>query len=59
MDKTLLTVLACPNCKGKLSHSAQHDTLSCPVCQLSYPIEDNIPVMLIERATALHDENDE
>lgn len=50
MDKTLLTILACPNCKGSLSYQKAQQELTCPVCRLAYPIRDDIPVMLIDEA---------
>lgn len=53
MDKTLLTILACPNCKGSLSYQKDNQELVCPVCRLAYPIRDDIPVMLIDEARNL------
>ncbi len=48
MDKKLLTILACPNCGHSIK--LKSDELICKACKLAYPIEDNIPVMLIEEA---------
>jgi uncharacterized protein YbaR (Trm112 family) len=53
MDKTLLTILACPNCKGSLSYQKHKQELACPVCRIAYPVRDDIPVMLIEQAREL------
>ena len=53
MDKTLLTILACPNCKGSLSYQKSQQELTRRVCRLAYPIRDDIPVMLIHEARAL------
>ena len=53
MDKTLLTILACPNCKGSLHYNKEQQELICPVCRLAYPIRDGIPVMLIDEARTL------
>ncbi len=53
MDKTLLTILACPNCKGSLTYQKDQQALACPVCRLAYPIRDDIPVMLINEARVL------
>lgn len=53
MDKTLLTILACPNCKGSLSYHKDKQELTCPICRLGYPIRDDIPVMLVEEARPL------
>ena len=52
----LLELLVCPQCKGDLSLQAQgrdHDALDCSACALRYPIEDGIPVMLVEEARSL------
>jgi uncharacterized protein YbaR (Trm112 family) len=53
MDKTLLAILACPNCKGSLSYQKAQQELTCPICRVAYPIRDDIPVMLIDEARAL------
>jgi len=50
LDKELLDVLACPQCKGDLEYNAEQDTLTCQVCKLRYKIKDNIPIMLIDEA---------
>jgi len=44
----LLDILACPKCKGPVE--ADDDVVLCYQCQLSYPMRDNIPVMLIDEA---------
>ena len=46
----LLRILACPKCKGELQLSAAKDGLICSACRLVYPIEDGIPVMLLDEA---------
>ena len=53
MDKKLLTILACPSCKGELVHQPQTQELICYADSLAFPIRDNIPVMLEEQARAL------
>ncbi len=58
MDKTLLTILACPNCKGSLTYRKTEQELVCPVCRLAYPIRDDIPVMLVDEARALAADED-
>lgn len=47
-------LLACPRCRGALADagSAQAPQLRCGVCVLSYPVEQGIPVLLLERAVA-------
>lgn len=53
MDNTLLEILACPACKGKLIYRKAAQELACPACRLAYPIRDDIPVMLTEEAREL------
>lgn len=44
MDKSILDILVCPLCKGKLI--LKQDELICSFDRLAYPIRDGIPVML-------------
>ncbi|MBN1637135.1 MAG: Trm112 family protein [Deltaproteobacteria bacterium] len=53
IDKELLEVLACPKCKGKLILEEEQNGLICNNCKLKYPIEDDIPIMLIDEAIKL------
>ena len=48
LDPRLLEILCCPACQGDLEERA--DGLRCGACGLLYPIEDGIPVMLVDRA---------
>ena len=48
--KDLLDILACPKCKEKVVLDEEGTYLICKKCQLRYPIEDDIPIMLIDRA---------
>ncbi|MCK4810357.1 MAG: Trm112 family protein [Candidatus Omnitrophica bacterium] len=48
IDEELLKILACPACKGDLV--LKNNRLVCVKCKKSYPIKDDIPVMLIEEA---------
>jgi uncharacterized protein YbaR (Trm112 family) len=54
MDSALLAILACPKCRGSLNPVKQDDSegLSCLACSLIYPIEEGIPVLLIEEGIA-------
>jgi hypothetical protein len=47
----LLDIIACPKCKGPLFLTAARDALLCRQCALSYPVRDEIPVLLIDEAT--------
>jgi uncharacterized protein YbaR (Trm112 family) len=53
MDKKLLDILVCPICKGPLRHIKKDNELICPVDRLAYPIQDDIPVMLVSDAREL------
>ena len=48
MDKTLLSLLVCPLCKGKLVLKQQE--LWCLFDRVAYPIRDDIHVMLTQEA---------
>ncbi|MFT7413455.1 MAG: hypothetical protein ACI9FO_000100 [Methylophagaceae bacterium] len=58
MDKALLDILACPNCKGSLSYRKSDNELICTTCRVAYPIRDDIPVMLTDEARQLSDNED-
>ncbi len=49
----LLQILVCPKCKGDLEYRTAPEALICPACRLVYPVEDGIPIMLIEEAKPL------
>lgn len=53
MDQTLLDILACPLCKGKLLLQAGQQELVCRFDKLAYPIRHGIPVMLADEARPL------
>ena len=58
ISKELLDILACPKCKGPVGLTEKEDGLVCKSCQLLYEIRDDIPVMLIDEAKKLEEEND-
>ncbi len=47
----LLDIMQCPSCSGTLSEVMDPPSLLCGECGLRYPVEDGIPVMLIDEAT--------
>lgn len=49
INKDLLEILACPQCKGPLKLQGE-DGLLCEKCSLLYEIKDDIPIMLIDKA---------
>jgi hypothetical protein len=53
INKELLEILACPQCKGDVHLNEPGDGLICDRCKLLYHIKDDIPVMLIDEATSL------
>lgn len=56
IDPKLLSLLVCPVTKGKLNYDAQHQELISKQAGLAFPIRDGIPVMLVEEARKLHDD---
>jgi uncharacterized protein YbaR (Trm112 family) len=57
INKDLLDILACPQCKGPVELTQDENGLVCDKCRLLYEIIDDIPVMLIDKAVRL-DEKD-
>ena len=55
LSRELLEILACPQCKGGLLYQEDHKRLICQKCRLTYPIRDDIPVMLVDEAEPLAD----
>ena len=51
LDPDLLEILACPDCKGPLVLTPDSTALLCEHCRLSFPIEDDIPILLVDQAT--------
>jgi uncharacterized protein YbaR (Trm112 family) len=51
LDKELLEILACPNCRGDVEYRAKDEEIVCVGrCRYRYPVRDGIPVMLVEEA---------
>ena len=50
LDHTLLYILVCPLCKGKLLYDHANQELICRFDKLAYPIRNQVPVMLSEEA---------
>ncbi|EKD74266.1 MAG: hypothetical protein ACD_45C00012G0001 [uncultured bacterium] len=53
MDKNLLEIVACPVCQGELLFDQAEQELICKFDRIAFPIIDDIPVMLEERARRL------
>ena len=56
LDPQLLQILACPEDKGPLLYFADEDSLYNPRLQRRYAIRDDIPIMLIDEAEAVGDD---
>ncbi len=50
IDKTLLDLLACPLCKSELELDGERLVCSHDECGCRYPVEEDIPVALIQEA---------
>lgn len=55
MNITLLEILACPVCKGKLEYRREPEELVCRADRLAFRVRDDVPVMLVEEARPLED----
>jgi hypothetical protein len=51
VDPELLEILVCPECKTPVELVNNGTGLKCATCRRVYPIQDDIPVMLIDEAT--------
>ena len=56
LDQKLLTILACPLCKGELKYDQIAKELVCLPDALAYPIREDVPVMLSNEARELSPE---
>ena len=48
ISEKILEILACPACKGDVK--LVENTIRCLECKRIYPIQNDIPVMLIEES---------
>jgi uncharacterized protein YbaR (Trm112 family) len=53
IDKDILNIMGCIRCKSKLIDKESY--LECPLCNIGYPVEDDIPRMIEERIFSLND----
>ena len=56
LDPGLLAILACPEDKGPLYYLADEDLLYNPRLRRVYEIRDGIPVMLVDEARTVDDD---
>lgn len=50
ISQDLLDILVCPDCKQPVVLHANGKGLKCGVCRRVYPIQDDIPIMLLDAA---------
>lgn len=50
LSDELLEIIVCPKCKGELIYNKEAGRLNCDSCRLSFRVEDDIPIFLIEEA---------
>lgn len=56
MEQVLLEIIVCPNCKGRLRYDASKEELICRFDHIAYPIKDGVPVLLIDSARKLEED---
>jgi uncharacterized protein YbaR (Trm112 family) len=59
LDPQLLEILACPDDKGPLLYFEDEDSLYNPRLKRRYAIRDDIPIMLVDEAETVSDEEHE
>lgn len=53
VDPRLLEILVCPLTRGALEYDAQNQELISRSARLAYPIRNGMPIMLVEEAREL------
>ena len=56
VDPKLLEILVCPATHGPLEYDAANNELISRKAGLAYPIRDGIPIMLVDEARSLRDD---
>ena len=56
LDARLLEILACPSDKGPLLYFSDEGSLYNPRLRLRYRVDDGIPVMLLDEADSMDDD---
>jgi len=51
IPQDLLDILVCPACKKPLVLKENGESLKCGQCRRVYPIQDDIPILLLDAAT--------
>lgn len=53
IHESLKQLLVCPKCKGELEFHDDRSEIICRACALSFPVRDDLPVMLLSEAKPL------
>lgn len=53
INPKLLEILVCPQTKGKLIYDRERQELISPMAQCAYAIKEGIPIMLVDEARKL------
>ena len=53
VNRQMIAILVCPACRGILQFDEEASKLNCLPCELSYPVINDIPVMLVDKAKPL------
>lgn len=56
IDPRLLEILVCPATKGPLIYRREAGELVSKRARLAYPVRDGVPIMLVDEARPLSDE---
>lgn len=56
IDKRLLEILVCPQTRGALVYDRENNELLSKKAQLAYPVRDGVPIMLVDEARSLSEE---
>lgn len=56
IDQRLLSILVCPLTKGPLIYDRENNELISCEAALAYPVKEGIPVMLVDEARQLTDD---
>ncbi len=56
VDPKLLEILVCPQTRGPLVYDREKSELLSKKALLAYPIRDGVPIMLIDEARTISDE---
>ncbi len=56
VDPRLLDILVCPQTKGPLTFDREKSELISKTAMLAYPVRDGVPIMLVDEARPLSDD---